>query len=167
MKNLAHWFTDGRRQAIQAAIASLAPLVVLFGYLTQDQATAALAVSGALLQLVQGLVGLALLRPSDAARWFNTAGRAAVYALAAAVGPAGVALRFWGADTAGAILTVTGLALTALAAIVQIVNVQTVHPIDAGTADGGRVPVITSLPDPSDASRVEYQSALERREEDN
>lgn len=166
MKNLARWFTDGRRQAIQAAIVSLAPLVVLSGYLTQDQATAGLAVSGAVLQLVQGLVALSLLRPSDAARWFSTVGRGLIYALAAAVGPAGVALRFWGVDTAGAILTVTGLALTALAAVVQIVNVQTVDPIDGGSTDDGAVPVITSLPDPSDATRVEYQSALERAEED-
>lgn len=163
MKTLALWFTDGRRQAIQAAVASLAPLVVLFGYLTQDQATAALAVSGAVLQLVQGLVALSLLRPSDAARWFNTGGRGLIYALAAAVGPLGVALRFWGDDIAGAILTVTGLALTALAAVVQIVNVQT---IDAGSADDGSVPDISSLPDPADVGRVEYQSALERAEED-
>lgn len=126
MKNLATWFTDGRRQAIQAAIASLMPLLVLGGWVAEGQVDVLLVTVAAVLQLTQGIVGLALLRPSDAARWFGTVGRGLIYALAAAVGPLGVAFRLWGDDTAALILTITGLTLTALAAIVQIVNVQTV-----------------------------------------
>lgn len=126
MKNLATWFTDGRRQAIQAAIAALMPLLVIGGWVVEGQVDVLLVTAGAVLQLTQGIVGLALLRPSDAARWFPTVGRGLIYALAAAVGPLGVAFRWWGDDTAAIILTTTGLALTALAAVVQIVNVQTV-----------------------------------------
>jgi len=126
MKKIAQWFTDARRAAIQGAIAAVMPLLVLGGFLAQAQVDVALEATSALLQLVQGVVGLALLRASDAARWFSTVGRGLVYGLAAAVGPLGVAFRWWGDETAGTILTVVGLSLTALAAATQIVNVQTV-----------------------------------------
>lgn len=152
MKNLARWFTDGHRQAIQAAIAALMPLLVLGGWVLEGQVDVVLVAAGAVLQLAQGIVGLALLRPSDAARWFGTVGRALIYALAGAVGPLGVAFRWWGDDTAALILTVTGLALTALASIVQIVNVQT---IDAGPAGPDVVPVITTVPDRDAGSALE------------
>ncbi|MGW9345578.1 hypothetical protein ACWGR3_28915 [Streptomyces albidoflavus] len=148
MNTIAKWFTDAKRQAIQAAIAAVMPLLVLSGALLDAQVEVVLVAAGAVLQLAQGFVGLSLLRRSDAARWFGTVGRGLIYALAAAVGPLGVAFRWWGDDTAAAILTVTGLALTALAAVVQIVNVQTVD----------------ALPDPATATRREYQSALEREE---
>ncbi len=161
MSTITLWLTDGRRQAIQAAIVAVMPLLVLTGVLLDVQVEAVLAVSAAVLQLAQGIFALVLLRPSAAARWFGTVGRGLIYALAGAVGPLGVAFRWWGNDTAGMILTVTGLALTALAAVVQIVNVQT---IDAGSADAGAVPVITSLPDPSVATRDQYQGALEAQE---
>jgi hypothetical protein len=138
------WFTDGRRQALQAAIATLLPLIAYFGWVTSAQADAILSVSQVLLQLLQGIIGLALLSRSAAARWLGTIGRGLLYALAGVVGPLGVAFRWWGEDTAAAILTIAGLALTALAAFVQVVNVQT---IDAGTANAGNVPVITSLPE--------------------
>lgn len=126
----ARWFTDARRQAVQGAIAALMPLLVIGGWVLDGQVDVVLVASGALLQFTQGVVGLSLLRRSDAARWFSTAGRGLIYGLAAAVGPLGVAFRWWGDDTAAGILTVTGLGLTALASVVQIVNVQT---IDVGT----------------------------------
>lgn len=153
MKNLATWFTDGRRQALQAAIATLLPLVAYFGWVTTEQVDAVLSVSQVLLQLLQGIIGLALLRRSEAARWLTTVGRGVLYTLAGVVGPLGVAFRWWGDDTAAAILTITGLALTAFAAFVQVANVQT---IDAGPAAPGVVPVITSL------SSQDAPSAFER-----
>ncbi|MCC2033056.1 hypothetical protein [Microbacterium allomyrinae] len=128
MKTLAAWFTDGRRQALQAALATLLPVVAYFGWVTTSQADALLSVSQVALQLVQGVIGLALLRPSAAARWLTTVGRGILYALAGVVGPLGVAFRWWGDDTAAAVLTITGLALTAFAAFVQVVNVQTIDP---------------------------------------
>lgn len=146
MNTLTTWLTDGRRQAIQAAIVAVLPLLVYGGVFSDGQVEPVVAVAAAVLQVVQGLIGLSLLRASDRYRWFNTIGRGLLYALAASVGPLGVAFRWWGDDTAAAILTVAGLALSALAAVVQIVNVQTVHPIDAGSADGDDVPVITVIP---------------------
>lgn len=133
MKKFASWFTDARRQAIQAAIAAIMPLLVVGGWVLEGQVDVVLVTAGAVLQLTQGIAGLALLRPSDAARWFGTIGRGLIYAFAAAVGPLGVAFRWWGDDTAALVLTTTGLALTALAAVVQIVNVQTVDDIPATT----------------------------------
>lgn len=121
----AGWFTDERRQAIQAAFASLLPLLVFAGYLTADQGDVLVSAVQAALQLLQGIVALSLLRASDAARWFNTTGRALAYALAGTVGPLGVAFRWWGDDVAAGILTIAGLSLSALAAFLQIVNVQT------------------------------------------
>jgi hypothetical protein len=159
------WFTDDRRQAIQAALGTLLPLLAFLGFIDDNQAGAITAVVAALLQLAQGIVALTLLRGSERARWLGTVMRGLVYALAAAAGPLGVAFRWWGDETAGTILTVVGMALTVFAAFLQAVNVQT---ISAGSADNGRVPVITSLPDPSTVLPSEYRdarSALEQSKE--
>lgn len=130
MKALARWFTDARRQAVQGALASLVPLIVLLGWISDDQAALLLTALGALLQLAQGLVGLALLRASEAAVWLGTTFRGLVYALAAAVGPLGAAFLLWDDAVAATILTVTGIALTTFSAVLQIVNVQTVPTLD-------------------------------------
>ena len=148
MKRIAQWFTDARRQAIQGALSALMPLLVLGGIVSTAAVDEVLTASSAVLQLAQGVVGLALLRPSAAARWFGTVGRGLVYGLAGAVGPLGVAFRWWGDDTAGTVLTITGLALTALASATQIVNVQT-------------VPSTVKIPDPSTSTRAEYQDAID------
>ena len=151
------WFTDERRQAIQAALGTLLPLIAFFGFIDDNQAAAIAAAIAAFLQLAQGIVGLTLLRKSERARWLGTTARGLVYGFAGAVGPLGVAFRWWGDETAGTILTVTGMVLTVFAAFLQAVNVQT---IDAGTAGNGRVPVTTSLPDPSTVLPSEYRDAL-------
>ncbi|MFG6277938.1 hypothetical protein [Microbacterium sp. 5K110] len=122
---VARWFTDSRRQAVQASIASLVALFTMLGVTTQAQSSALLDLSASALLLVQGVIGLSLLRRSDAYTWLNEHGRGAVYALALAVGAVGVAFTAWGDDTAAQIATVTTAVLSIFTAFVQVVNVGT------------------------------------------
>ncbi|MCT2087512.1 hypothetical protein M3D75_15465 [Microbacterium enclense] len=122
---VARWFTDSRRQAVQAAIASLVALLTMLDVTTQAQSSALLDLSASALLLVQGVIGLSLLRRSDAYTWLNEYGRGAVYAVALGVGAVGVAFTAWGDDTAAQIATVSTAVLSILTAFVQVVNVGT------------------------------------------
>lgn len=122
---VARWFTDSRRQAVQAAIASLVALLTMLDVTTSAQSSALLDLSASALLLVQGVIGLSLLRRSDAFTWLNEYGRGAVYAVALGVGAVGVAFTAWGDDTAAQIATVTTAVLSILTAFVQVVNVGT------------------------------------------
>lgn len=122
---VARWFTDSRRQAVQAAIASLVALLTMLDVTTSAQSSALLDLSASGLLLVQGVIGLSLLRRSDAYTWLNEYGRGAVYAVALGVGAVGVAFTAWGDDTAAQIATVTTAVLSILTAFVQVVNVGT------------------------------------------
>ncbi|MBQ9917780.1 MAG: hypothetical protein IJO71_11355 [Microbacterium sp.] len=125
LKRVARWFTSERRQAVQATIASAVTLLTMLDVTTSAQSSALLDLSASALLLVQGVIGLSLLRRSDAYTWLNEHGRGAVYALALAVGAVGVAFTAWGDDTAAQIATVTTAVLSILTAFVQVVNVGT------------------------------------------
>ena len=128
IRRLVSWLTDQRRQAIHGALASLAALVMFAGVITENQAGAILTLSAAVLQVAQGVLGLALLRRSERFRWFDTVGRGLVYSAAAAGAAVGEAFRFWDDGTTAVIVTVASLALTALSSVIAIFNVQTVEP---------------------------------------
>lgn len=128
IRRAAAWLTDTRRQALQAAIASLLTLVVALGLATGEQSAALLALTAGVLQLLQGSLGLVFLTHSDAYSWLNTNGRAALYAAAAALGPVGVAFNLWGDEGTAAIVAITGVVVTLLSAFVQVVNAHTVNP---------------------------------------
>lgn len=128
IRRAAAWLTDTRRQALQAAIASLLTLVVALGLATGEQSAALLALTAGVLQLLQGSLGLIYLTRSDAYSWLNTNGRAALYATAAALGPVGVAFNLWGDEGKAAIVAIAGVIVTLLSAFVQVVNVHTVNP---------------------------------------
>ncbi|CAH0257989.1 hypothetical protein [Microbacterium sp. Bi128] len=127
IRRAAAWLTDTRRQALQAAIASLLTLVVALGFATGEQSAALLALAAGILQLLQGSLGLVYLTRSDTYSWLNTNGRAALYAAAAALGPVGVAFNLWGDEGTAAMVAIAGVIVTMLSAFVQVVNVQTVH----------------------------------------
>lgn len=131
MKKLARWFTDQRRQALHAALGTLAAFAVAAGWVTDNQSAALIGLTGALLVVVQGVISLSLLRPSDAARWFGTVGRGLVFALAAAAGAALVAFGIAGDEQVAQWLSLASIGLTALSSFLAVVNVQT---IDGGPA---------------------------------
>jgi hypothetical protein len=122
MKKIREWFTDDRRVALQAFLAVLGVLAVQLGFATEELTGLVLVFTGALLQLLQALLALAFLRPSEAAVWLDTIGRGVVYAFAAAAAPVAVAVGLITDAQAGAILAAVSTALTALAAFLAVVN---------------------------------------------
>lgn len=125
-KKFRQWLTDDRRQALHAALGTLATLAVTAGWINDDQSLALVGLAGALLALQQGVLALTTLRPAEGARWFGTAGRGLMYAAATAAAAAGVAFGFWVGGEAAHVLAVVSVALTALSSFVSVVNVQTV-----------------------------------------
>lgn len=141
LSNVRSWLTDQRRKALHAAVGSLAALLVAAGYVNDSQQTALVGLVGSGLVLVQALLGLSLLRPSEAAVWFDTVGRGMVYGLAAAAGAFGVAFSWWTPDVVTYWAGLISLGLTVVSSFVAVVNVQTA--IDVRDAPG--VPRITTL----------------------
>lgn len=119
-QRLAAWFTPERRQAIQVWFASLAPLVILAGLATQDQAEQTLIIIGAILQFAAS--GLSVVN----ANWRDALGvlRGAIYALAATVAPALVLLGVFSEDVSTALLTGLSLALSSLSSLLAIFTVS-------------------------------------------
>ncbi|MFJ4173979.1 hypothetical protein [Microbacterium sp. NPDC089696] len=122
MKKIRDWLTDDRRVSLQAFFAVLGVLAVQLGFATEDTTGLVLVFTGALLQLLQALLALAFLRPSEAAVWLDTIGRGVIYAFAAAAAPVAVAVGLLTDEQAGSILAAVSTALTALAAFLAVVN---------------------------------------------
>lgn len=125
MTKLRDWLTDARRTAIQAFLATLGVLAVQLGYATEEQTGLVLVMTGALLQLLQGLLALAFLRPSEVAVWFPTVGRGLIYGFAAAAAPVAVAVGLIDGHTSATILTAVSSALTAFSALLAVLNART------------------------------------------
>ncbi|MGZ0067845.1 hypothetical protein [Microbacterium arborescens] len=128
LRQVAAWFTDTRRQALQALIATSTTLLVIVGGATSAQASAIADLGAAGLIALQGIIGLSLLRRSEWATWFDTKGRGLIYSVAVAAGVAGAAFHLWGDDAQGQIAAVATAVLSILTAFVQVLNTQTVHP---------------------------------------
>lgn len=126
MRKLAAWFTDTRRQALHAALGTLAAFAVAAGWLNDDQSQALIGLTGSFLVLAQGVVSLSLLRASDAARWFGTVGRGVVFGFAASAGAAGVVFGILDNATVEHWLAMASIGLTSLSSFLAVVNVQTV-----------------------------------------
>lgn len=126
MKKLAAWFTDARRQALHAALGTLAAFALAAGWLNTAQSDALVGLSGSVLALLQGTVSLSLLRGSDAARWFGTMGRGLVFGSAASAGLAGIVFGLLQEAQVTHWLGLLSIALTSLSSFLAVVNVQTV-----------------------------------------
>lgn len=152
VSKLTTWFTDERRQALHAAIGSLGALLVAGGLVTDAQSTALLGLAGSVLIVVQGVLSLTLLRPSEFGTWFDTVGRGIIYGLATAAGAVGIAFGLWADDDVTRWLGLIALALTVLSSFVAVVNVQTVD-------EGATLPSAQVL-----STRAEYRDALEQKD---
>lgn len=117
MKSFAKWFTPERRQLIQVFFGSLAPLVILMGFATQDQTEQVLVILGAVLQFFASL--LSLLNLKNAADLWGAI-RAAIYTLGFTVSPALVLLGVYDESTNQYILMGVSLGLGALSNLVAI-----------------------------------------------
>jgi len=125
-----NWVTPARREAIYAAIAALAPILVTAGILLPGNVEPIMAIVAAALQGFAGILALANLKVTEAARWFTTAGRAVIYSGATVVAASVVALGLVTDDWATNALTYTSFGLTALAAIIGVVTPKLV-PVPA------------------------------------
>lgn len=126
LDRLRVWLTDARRQALHAALGTLAMLGVTAGLISDGHSAAVVGLAGSGLALTQGLLSLALLRGSEAARWFDVTGRGLVYGFAAAGGAAGLAFGLWGEDTVAHVAQLVAVGLTVVSSFLGVVNVQTV-----------------------------------------
>lgn len=116
------WFTPATREKLYTAIAAIAPILVTAGVIASDQVEPILVIVAAVLQAFAGLLALANLRPTEAARWFGTVGRGVIYGLASTVAAAIVVLGVVTEEWASTALTYTSLGLTFLAAILAVVT---------------------------------------------
>lgn len=156
MKRLAAWFTPERRQALQVWFASLAPLVILAGFATQEQTEQVLIILGALLQFAASALSVVN------ANWRDALGvlRGAVYALAAVASPALVLLGVYDEATNAALLTALSLGLSSLSSLLAIFTVsqQTTAAVRAelSTVEDAarRLGVL-----PSDLTREQYRDS--------
>lgn len=119
MNGLAKVFTPERRQQIQVWLGSLAPLLILGGFATQEQTQNALIVTGAVLQFVAALLSLVNVRKGDwGAGWAVV--RGAVYTLAMTVSPVLVFFGLYDEATNAALLTGISLALSSLSSLLAV-----------------------------------------------
>lgn len=132
LDRLRAWLTDARRQALHAALGTLATLGVTAGLITDGQSAAVVGLAGSGLALAQGLLSLALLRGSAAARWFDVTGRGLVYGFAAAGGAVGLAFGLVGSDTVAHVASLVTVGLTVVSSFLGVLNVQTVPADEEG-----------------------------------
>lgn len=145
LNRLRVWLTDARRQAVHAALGTLATLGVTVGLISDEQSTALLGLTGSVLVLAQGALGLLLLRRAEAYTWFDQTGRGLVYAAAAAAGAVGIGFGAVGDETVTYWLGIVSVALTVVSSFLSVVNVQT-------ASDAGGVPL----------TRREYRALLSK-----
>lgn len=117
MNSIAAWFTPDRRQSIQVAFGSLAPLAILFGFGTEGVWEQSLIILGAVLQAVSSL--LSLINVRDPHVWAAVL-RGVIYGLATVVSPALVLLGFYDEATNATILVAVSLGLGALSNLLAV-----------------------------------------------
>ncbi|MDQ7877382.1 hypothetical protein Q9R08_05260 [Microbacterium sp. QXD-8] len=117
MKKFVDWFTAERRQAIQVALGSLAPLSILLGFGTEGAWEQWLIIIGAAMQAVSSFVSLVNVRDANTA-WAIV--RGAIYLLASTVSPALVALGYLDQATSATVLVAVSLGLGALSNLLAI-----------------------------------------------
>jgi hypothetical protein len=120
VRKFSSWFTPERRQQIQAAVVTIAPLAVMFGYGRQDQWEQFLIISGAVIGALGSLLSLGNVKVTDWATEGWKIVRATIYAFGMVVAPALLALGLINEDLNEQILVGLSLGLTALSSAISI-----------------------------------------------
>lgn len=146
MEKLVAIFTPERRQQIQLFFGSLAPLLILLGFATQEQTEQYLIIVGALLQFLAAGLSLINVRKGDyGAGWAIV--RGSIYSLAAVVSPTLVLMGVYDESTNAALLTGLSLGLSSLSALLSIFigkSQQLVAVEQAAVAQGVILPGTTN-----------------------
>lgn len=145
METLNKIFTPERRQQIQLFLASLAPLLILGGFATQEQTEQGLIIAGAVIQFFAAILSLVNVRRGDyGAGWAVI--RAAIYGLAATVSPALVFFGLYDESTNAALLAGVSLALSTLSSALAIFigKSQQLDAVEAAAKAQGVILPVTS-----------------------
>lgn len=121
MRKIADWFSPKRRQGIQALVASLAPLLVLFGFGTDAMWDQWLVITAVTMTSLANLLSLVNIAPGDWGAGWATA-RGAIYGLATGLVPPMVILGHITEDMGGLVITGAGLALGILGNVIAILT---------------------------------------------
>lgn len=135
MDKLAAIFTPERRQKIQLFFGSLAPLLILTGFATEEETQQYLIITGALLQFFASILSLINVRKGDyGAVWAIV--RGAIYTLAAIVSPVLVFFGLYDETTNTALLTGLSLGLSSLSSLLAIFigKSQQLHAVEKAAA---------------------------------
>lgn len=126
-----NWFTPERRQLIQVFAASLAPLLILFGFGTENGWEQWLIILGAALQFLSNIVSLFSLKKGDWSR-ASEIFRGSLYGLGAVVAPALATLGLISSEQSGFLLVGLSLGLAALGNVVAIFTgkAQQLHEVE-------------------------------------
>lgn len=116
------WFTPDRRQQVQIFLGSLAPLLILGGFVTENVAEQWLIIIGAVFQFISNLSNLLHLEKGDASTAWEII-RGSVYGLGAVVAPALVTVGVFTFDSDLA-LTILSLVLAAVGNLVAIFTID-------------------------------------------
>lgn len=120
LQRFAAWFDAERRQKTQAAIAAVAPLLIMFGLTTQSAVDQYALIVGATLAAVGPLVSLVNLTRTEFASWLITGARGVLYGAAAVIVPALAALGYVTDEQQTTVLALLSNTLTVVAAVVAI-----------------------------------------------
>lgn len=137
---MSQWLTPGRRQAIQAASATIVTALTTIGLITGGQAQAITTLIAQILAAAIAALALTHLDRTQQATWLQANLRATVYALALAAAGVAMAFNLVGQDQVEEILTVISVVLTILQALVSIVNAPVEAAPTVEPASGGADP---------------------------
>lgn len=143
---MSTWLTPGRRQAIQAAGATIVTGLTTLGLITGGQAETITTLIAQVLAVLMAGLALAHLDRSQAATWMAANLRATLYGLALAVAGVGMAFNLIGQEDADRMLLILSVVLTVLQALVAVVNAPTDDPSDPAAV----VPRHAATPTPVD-----------------
>ncbi|GAA2183358.1 hypothetical protein GCM10009785_26610 [Brooklawnia cerclae] len=122
ISRISAWLTAARRQAIQAAVATIVVALQGLGLITSPQGDAVTNLAAGILSTAVALLALANLDGSQKATWLATQLRATLYTLAGGVGVALVAFSIASDAQVTQVLAVISAALTVAQALVAVVN---------------------------------------------
>lgn len=151
------WFDSERRQKVQAAIAAVSPLLIMFGLVTDSALDQWAIITGAVLAAVGPLVSLVNLTRTEFAGWLLTSARGVLYGAAAVIVPALAALGYVSNEQSTTVLALLSNSLTVVAAVVAIFTSARQEKVEAvQVARDTSVVGVLSSPMPAQISALDH-----------
>lgn len=155
------WFDAERRQKMQAAIAAVAPLLIMFGLVTDSAVDQWSIIVGATLAAVGPLVSLVNLTRTEFASWLITGARGVLYGAAAVIVPALAALGYVTDEQQTTVLALLSNSLTVVAAVVAIFTAGRQERVEVAQSSAD-VAVVSTLTQPMHVQVASLSKAAQR-----